>query len=59
MPDLLAHDGPALLDVAPPTELVMPPPVEAGQVVGTARYMAKAVLGGRAGDVWDLVTENL
>jgi hypothetical protein len=28
-------------------------------VFGTALYSAKAMLGGRAGDVWDLVTENL
>jgi len=37
----------------------MPPHVEVGQVFGTALYSAKALLGGRGGDVWDLVTENL
>ena len=58
--DWLAQPGPALLDVVTSRmELVMPPRIEAGQVFGTALYSAKALLGGRAGDVWDLVTENL
>ena len=57
--ELLAQPGPALLDVhTTPTELVMPPQVQAGQVAGTARYMAKAVLAGRIGDVKDLLTDN-
>jgi len=33
--------------------------VGAQQAFGMALYSAKALLGGRAGDVWDLVTENL
>jgi pyruvate dehydrogenase (quinone) len=58
--DWLAQPGPALLDVVTSRlELVMPPRIEAGQVFGTALYSAKALLGGRGGDVWDLVTENL
>ena len=58
--DWLAQPGPALLDVVTSRmELVMPPHVEPAQVFGTALYSAKALLGGRAGDVWDLVTENL
>jgi pyruvate dehydrogenase (quinone) len=58
--DWLAQPGPALLDVVTSRlELVMPPRIEAGQVFGTALYSAKAILGGRGGDVWDLVTENL
>ncbi len=36
-----------------------PPKVELAQVFGTALYSAKAVLSGRASDVWELVTENL
>ena len=57
--DLLAQPGPALLDVhTAPTELVMPPQVEAGQVIGTARYMAKAVLAGRIGEVKELLADN-
>ncbi|GAB3062401.1 thiamine pyrophosphate-dependent enzyme [Stenotrophomonas tumulicola] len=55
----LAAPGPALLDVhTSRTELVMPPQVEARQVAGTALYAAKAVLGGRMGEVKDLLTSN-
>jgi pyruvate dehydrogenase (quinone) len=58
--DWLAQPGPALLDVVTSRmELVMPPFIGAQQAFGTALYSAKAILGGRAGDVWDLVTENL
>lgn len=57
--DLLAQPGPALLDVhTTPTELVMPPQVEAGQVAGTAKYMARAVMAGRLGEVKDLLADN-
>jgi pyruvate dehydrogenase (quinone) len=55
----LAHPGPALLDVkVNRIELVMPPQVEVSQVIGMALYSAKAVLGGRAGDVMDLIESN-
>ena len=55
----LACPGPALLDVkVNRTELVMPPQVEAAQVLGTALYSIKAVLGGRGGDVADLIETN-
>lgn len=58
--DWIAQPGPALLDVVTSRmELVMPPHVQPAQVFGTALYSAKALLDGRAGDVWDLVTENL
>jgi pyruvate dehydrogenase (quinone) len=54
--DWLAHPGPALLDVVVSrSELVMPPKVGASQVLGTALYSARAVLGGRAEDAFDLV----
>jgi len=56
----LAQPGPALLDVVTSRlELVMPSHVEPGQIFGTALYSAKAILGGRGGDVWDLVVDNL
>ena len=56
----LAQPGPALLDVVTSRmELVMPPFVGAQQAMGTALYSAKAVLAGRAGDVWELVSDNL
>jgi pyruvate dehydrogenase (quinone) len=55
----LAHQGPALLDVrVNRMELVMPPHVEASQVIGTALYSAKAILGGRSGDVLELIESN-
>jgi pyruvate dehydrogenase (quinone) len=55
----LAHSGPALLDVkVNRMELVMPPKVEIGQVLGTALYSTKAVLGGRSGDVLELLESN-
>jgi pyruvate dehydrogenase (quinone) len=58
--DWLAQPGPALLDVMTSRmELVMPPHIEPAPVFGMALYSAKAVLAGRAGDVWELVTENL
>ncbi len=51
----LAAPGPALLDVVVArSELVMPPKIEAGQVLGTALYSAKAILAGRSDDVIDL-----
>jgi pyruvate dehydrogenase (quinone) len=57
--DWIAAPGPALLDVVTDRmELVMPPKVELAQVFGTALYSAKAVLAGRTGDVWELVTDN-
>jgi pyruvate dehydrogenase (quinone) len=56
----LAAPGPALLDVVTDRmELVIPPKIEMAQVYGTALYSAKALLAGRAGDVWELVSENL
>jgi pyruvate dehydrogenase (quinone) len=57
--DWLAAPGPALLDVVTDRmELVIPAKIEAAQLFGTALYSAKAVLDGRAGDVWELVTDN-
>jgi pyruvate dehydrogenase (quinone) len=58
--DWIAAPGPALLDVVTDRmELVIPPKIEIAQVFGTALYSAKAVLSGRTGDVWELVTDNL
>jgi pyruvate dehydrogenase (quinone) len=55
----LAHPGPALLDVGVNRmELVMPPEIQASQVLGTALYSVKAVLSGRQGDVADLIESN-
>ena len=54
--DWLATPGPALLDVVVSRhELVMPPKVEVGQVLGTALYSAKGILAGRGEDVVELL----
>ncbi|WP_159982261.1 MULTISPECIES: thiamine pyrophosphate-dependent enzyme [unclassified Novosphingobium] len=56
----LAEPGPALLDVVTDRfELVMPPSVKPGQVAGMALYSAKAVLGGRGGDVLGMMRNLL
>jgi pyruvate dehydrogenase (quinone) len=58
--DWLAAPGPALLDVLTDRmELVIPPKIEPSYVFGTALYSAKALLSGRAGDVWELVAQNV
>jgi pyruvate dehydrogenase (quinone) len=57
--EFLQHPGPALLDVrVNRSELVMPPQVEPGMVLGTMLYGVKAVLSGRAGDVVDMLESN-
>jgi pyruvate dehydrogenase (quinone) len=58
--DWIAAPGPALLDVVTDRmELLIPPRIEIAQIFGTALYSAKAVLAGRTGDVWELVTDSL
>ena len=42
-----------------PQQLVMPPYIEAGAVMGMALYSAKAVLAGRGGDVLEMIKENV
>jgi pyruvate dehydrogenase (quinone) len=57
--DVLSQPGPALLDVKVNRyELVMPPKVEAGQVLHTALYSAKAIIAGRGKEVEELVRIN-
>ncbi|WP_343610288.1 thiamine pyrophosphate-dependent enzyme [Novosphingobium sp.] len=56
----LAEPGPALLDVVTDRyELVMPPKVNASQVLGTALYSAKAVLDGQSEEVTKLLSHAL
>ena len=55
----LAQPGPALLNVKVETmELVIPPFTAIGPAYGMAMYSMKAVLHGRGGDVFEMVTEN-
>jgi pyruvate dehydrogenase (quinone) len=58
--EVLAHDGPALLDVVTAKqELVMPPKTEFAQVIGFNLWLMKAVLNGRGDEVVDLARTNL
>ena len=58
--EVLAHDGPALLDVVTARqELSMPPRIEREQVTGFGLWLAKAVIDGRGAQVIDLAQTNL
>jgi pyruvate dehydrogenase (quinone) len=56
----LAHDGPALVDaVVNRQELAIPPKITAEMAKGFTLYMVKAVMSGRADEVFDLAATNL
>jgi pyruvate dehydrogenase (quinone) len=56
----LAHPGPALLNVKVESmTLVMPPTIEFGPAYGMVLYSARAVLGGQAHDLIDMIKENI
>ena len=58
--EVLAHDGPALLDVVSARqELVMPPVTTLDQAHHFGLFMLKAVLDGRAAQLIDLANVNL
>ncbi len=58
--EVLAHKGPALLDVVSARqELVMPPTTTFGEAFKFSLYMAKSVMDGRAGELVDLARTNL
>ncbi|WP_284943732.1 ubiquinone-dependent pyruvate dehydrogenase [Acidisoma cladoniae] len=58
--EILAHDGPALLDVVTAKqELSMPPTIEAEQIKGFSLWMVRAVMSGRGDEVIDLAKTNL
>lgn len=57
---VLAHDGPAVLDVVTATqELSMPPTIGIEQAKGFGLWMLRAVLSGHGGEVIDLAETNL
>ena len=57
--EVLAHDGPALLDVVTERqELSMPPTITAEQVKGFALYAIRTVLSGRGDELLDLAKAN-
>jgi pyruvate dehydrogenase (quinone) len=58
--DILAHQGPALLDVVTATqELSMPPTITKEEVKGFSLYVLRAIMSGRGDSVVDLVKTNL
>ena len=58
--EVLAHDGPALLDVVSARqELAMPPHVGAEQAMGFGIWLARAVIDGRGTEIIDLARTNL
>jgi pyruvate dehydrogenase (quinone) len=60
MAAMLAHDGPALLDVVSARqELAMPPKIGVEQAMGFGMWLAKAVIDGRGTEILDLAKTNL
>jgi pyruvate dehydrogenase (quinone) len=58
--DVLAYDGPAVLDVVTATqELSMPPTITVEQVKGFSLWVLRAVMSGRGDEVLDLAKTNL
>ncbi|MGJ4998873.1 ubiquinone-dependent pyruvate dehydrogenase [Bradyrhizobium sp. HKCCYLS3077] len=58
--EVLAHDGPAVLDVVTAKqELSMPPTIGAEQVKGFSLWLIRAVMSGRGDEVIDLAKQNL
>jgi pyruvate dehydrogenase (quinone) len=60
MRDVLAHDGPALLDVVTdPNALELPPHITAAEAKGFALSVGKTVLRGGVGSMLELARTNL
>jgi pyruvate dehydrogenase (quinone) len=58
--EVLAHDGPAVLDViTAKQELSMPPTIAAEQIKGFSLWVLRAVMSGRGDEVLDLAKTNL
>jgi pyruvate dehydrogenase (quinone) len=58
--EILAHDGPALLDVVTnKQELSMPPSIGLEQAKGFSLWALRAVMNGRGDEVVDLARTNL
>ncbi|MBK1840312.1 ubiquinone-dependent pyruvate dehydrogenase [Azospirillum sp. YIM B02556] len=58
--DVLAHPGPALLDVVvAPQELALPPTIGPAQVKGFGLWALQAVMNGRGDELIDLARTNL
>jgi pyruvate dehydrogenase (quinone) len=58
--DILAHDGPALLDVVTNTqELAMPPKIDLEQAKGFGLWALRAVINGRGDELIEVARTNL
>jgi pyruvate dehydrogenase (quinone) len=58
--DILAHDGPALLDVVTNTqELAMPPKIDLEQAKGFGLWTLRAVINGRGNELIEVARTNL
>ena len=58
--EILAHDGPAVLDVVTAKqELSMPPSIGIEQIKGFSLWVVRAVMSGRGDEVIDLAKTNL
>ena len=58
--DVLAHDGPALLDVVSnPQELAMPPAIALEQAKGFGLWALRTVMNGRGDELIELAKTNL
>jgi pyruvate dehydrogenase (quinone) len=58
--DVLAHDGPALLDVVTNTqELAMPPSINLERVKGFGLWAIQAVISGRGTELIDVARTSL
>jgi len=58
--DILAHDGPALLDVVTNTqELAMPPSIKLEQAKGFGLWALRTVINGRGDELIELAKTNL
>lgn len=58
--EVLAHDGPAVLDVVVNRqELSIPPKIDGQQVKGFSLYVLRAVMSGRGDSVLDLAKTNI
>lgn len=60
LPEFLAHDGPAILDVRTERqELSIPPAISAEQAKGFALFAIRTVLSGRGSELIDLARTNM
>jgi pyruvate dehydrogenase (quinone) len=58
--EMLAHDGPAVLDVVTAKhELSMPPTIDLTEIKGFSLWILRAVMNGRGDEVIDLARTNL